>query len=118
MDQPSSSSPQREDAAAQIDEVERIASEVAWDDLVDVSAQTGTDNADDGVQSRDDDANDLADEGPGIGHGGWVDGVWHDPIDPHPVAPRESHSRSEVDPDYIPYPVMVMTTCDPLQPNF
>jgi hypothetical protein len=54
----------------------------------------------------------LENEGSGIGHGGWVDGQWHDPIDPHPIAPKERHSGSEFDPDYIPNPVQVMTTHD------
>jgi hypothetical protein len=82
-----------------------------WDDLADVSVQFGNDDADDGVQFVNDDA-DLENEGPGIGHGGWVDGEWHDPIYPYPTAPRERHSRLEFDPDYIPNPVKVMTTRD------
>jgi hypothetical protein len=87
MDQPLSSSPEREDAASQIDEVERIASQMSWDDLANVGVQFGNDDANNGVQSGDDDTDDQANEVPGIGHGGWVDGVWHDPIDPHPIAP-------------------------------
>jgi hypothetical protein len=112
MDQPSSSSPQREGATPQIDEVGRIASQMSWDDLSDISVQFGDDNDDDGVQSRDDDDDDLADEGPGIGHGAWVGGVWHDQIDPHHFATRESQSRLEFDLDYIPNPVQVMTMCN------
>jgi hypothetical protein len=76
----------------------------------DVSVQFGNDDADDGVQSGDDDVDDLENEGPGIGHGGWVDGEWHDPIDPHPIAPRERCSRSEFDLDYISNPIQVMTS--------
>jgi hypothetical protein len=41
-----------------------------------------------------------------------VDDQWHDPIDPHPIAPRECRSRSEFDPDYILNLVQVMTTRD------
>jgi hypothetical protein len=112
MDQPSSSSPHREDTAPEIDEVNRIASQMAWDNMANVSVQFGNDDADDGVQSGDDDADDLENEGPRIEHGGWVDGQWHDLIDPHPIAPTECCSRSEFDPDYIPDPVQVMTTHD------
>jgi hypothetical protein len=101
MDQPSSSSPHREDAAPKIDEVERIASQMSWDDMANI-----------GVQFGNDDADDLKNEGPGIVHGGWVDGQWHDPIDSHPNTPRERHSRLEFDPDYIPDSVQVMTTRD------
>ena len=60
-----SSSPKREDEVPQIDEVERIASHVAWDDLANVGAQTDNDDANDSVQSGDDDGDDLADEGDG-----------------------------------------------------
>jgi hypothetical protein len=66
------------------------------------------------VQSEDDDAGNSVesgdDEGPEIGHGAWVGGVWHDPIDPHPFPPRESRSRSEFDHDYEPNLRQVMTT--------
>jgi hypothetical protein len=50
MDQPSSSSPHREDAVPEIDEVERIASQISWNDLADVRVQFGNDGADDCVQ--------------------------------------------------------------------
>jgi hypothetical protein len=50
------------------------------------------------------------DEGPQIGQGAWVGGHWHNPIDPHIIPPRESRSRSEFDPDYVPNPSQVMTT--------
>jgi hypothetical protein len=72
MDHLSSSSPQRDDAASQDDEIEQIASHMVGDD------ESGV-----GVESRDD-------EGPKVGHGAWVEGQWHDPIDPHSFAPRES----------------------------
>jgi hypothetical protein len=85
---------------------------MSWDDLADVGVQFWNDDADDGVQSGEDDANDLANKGSRIGHGCWIDSVWHDPIDPHPIAPREQRSRSEFDPDYISNPVQVMTTHD------
>ena len=81
------------------------------DDEGNVRVQSEDDDAGNGVESGDD-------EGPKIGHGAWVGGVWHDPIDPHPFTPRVSRSRLEVDLDYVPYPVQVMTTCDQLQPNF
>jgi hypothetical protein len=56
MDQPSSSSLHKEDAAPEIDKVKRIASQMSWDDLADVGVQFGNDDADDSVQSGDDDA--------------------------------------------------------------
>jgi hypothetical protein len=83
-----------------------------WDNVADVRVQFGTDYADDSVHPGDDDADDLENEGHGIGHGRWVDGQWHDPMDPHPIAPRECRSRSEFNPDYISNPVQVMTTHD------
>jgi hypothetical protein len=89
MDQLLSSSSHREDAALEINEVERIASQMSWDDLTNVRVQFGNNDADDNVQSGDNDAGDLENEGPGIGHGGWMDGQWHDPIDPHAITPRE-----------------------------
>jgi hypothetical protein len=88
MDHPLSSSPQREDAAPQIDEVEKIASQMAWEDEADIGVQSGDDEAD--FQSG-------KDKGPQIGEGAWVGGVWHNLIDPHPFAPRESLSRLEFD---------------------
>jgi hypothetical protein len=42
--------PHREDAVSEIDEVERIASQMSWDDLADVRVQLGNDDADDDVQ--------------------------------------------------------------------
>jgi hypothetical protein len=73
MDQPLLSPSHREDAPPEIDEVERIASQMSWDDMDNVSVQFGNNDADDGVQSGDDDADDLENEGPGIGHEvGWM----------------------------------------------
>ena len=43
---------------------------MSWDDLADVGVQFGNDDANDRVQSGDDDADYLANEGPGIGHRG------------------------------------------------
>ncbi|RLN30111.1 hypothetical protein C2845_PM05G21440 [Panicum miliaceum] len=105
MDQPSSSFPRRDHAAPEIDEVERIASQVSWDNLADIGVQSGNDDADDGMQSRDDDADDLENEGPRIGHGDWVDGMWHNPIDPHPMAPSERRSGVGY------YAILVARTC-------
>jgi hypothetical protein len=76
---------------------------MAGDDEAGVVAQSGDDDADDGVQSDDN-------EGPGLGHGAWVEGLRQDPLDPHPFPPRERRSWSELDPDYEPYPSQVMTT--------
>jgi hypothetical protein len=76
------------------------------------TVQFGNNDADDGVQSGDDDDDNLENKGPGIGHWGWVGGQWHDPIDPHPIAPREHRSGLEFDPDYILNLVQVMTTRD------
>jgi hypothetical protein len=79
---------------------------MSWDDEASVvGAQSGYDEADVGIQSGDD-------EGPQIGEGAWVEGVWHDPIDPHPFAPRESHLRLEFHLDYNLNPIQVMTKCD------
>jgi hypothetical protein len=61
------------------------------------------DEGDIGVESGDD-------QGPQVGQGAWVGGQWHDPIDPHMFPPRESRSRLEFDPDYVPKPSQVMTT--------
>jgi hypothetical protein len=78
---------------------------MAWDDEADIGVQSRDVDANDGIQLGDD-------EGPGIGHGAWVGGVWHDQIDPHHFATRESQSRLEFDLDYIPNPVQVMTMCN------
>jgi hypothetical protein len=91
MDQPSSSSPQREHPVSQDEEMDQIVSQMEWDDEGHV-----------GVESRDD-------EGPQVGQKAWVVGQWHDPIDPHPFPPRESHSRLEFDLDYVSNPSQIMT---------
>jgi hypothetical protein len=92
MDQPSSSSPQREHPVSQDEEMDQIVSQMEWDDEGHV-----------GVESRDD-------EGPQVGQGAWVGGQWHDLIDPHPLPHRESRSKLEFDPEYVANPSQVMTT--------
>jgi hypothetical protein len=92
MDHPSSSSPQREHAASQDDEMEQIASQMQWDDEGDIEVESGDD------------------EGPQVEQGAWVGGQWHDSIDPHPFPPREIRSRSEFDPNYVLNPSQVITT--------
>jgi hypothetical protein len=92
MDHLLPSSPQREHASLQDDEMEQIASQMDWDNEGDV-----------GVESGDD-------EGPRVGQVAWIGGQWHVPIDPHPFPPRESRSRSDIDLDYFPNQSQVMTT--------
>ena len=65
----------------QEEEIDQIASQMDW-----------ANEGDAGVESRDD-------EGPQIGRGAYVAGVWCDPIDPHLFPQRERCSRSEFDPD-------------------
>jgi hypothetical protein len=73
MGQPPSSSPHREDAILKIDEVERIASQMSWDDLADVYVQLENDDADNGVQFGDNDADDLENKNLGSDTGiGWT----------------------------------------------
>ena len=77
----------RDDAAPQGeggDELEQIASQIEW------------------VEEYDRNSISEDEEGPRIGEGAWVDGVWKDPLDPHPVEPRQRWSRVEFDPDYEP----------------
>uniref|UniRef100_K3Y197 Uncharacterized protein n=1 Tax=Setaria italica TaxID=4555 RepID=K3Y197_SETIT len=57
------------------------------------------DEANIGVGSRDEN-----NDGPEIGAGVWVEGVWQDPLDPHPLPPREGRSMVDFDPDYNPNP--------------
>uniref|UniRef100_K3XSL7 Uncharacterized protein n=1 Tax=Setaria italica TaxID=4555 RepID=K3XSL7_SETIT len=52
-----------------------------------------------GIGSRDED-----NDGPEIGAGAWVEGMWQDHLDPHPLPPRESYSTVDFDPDYNPNP--------------
>ena len=91
---PSLSSSSRRDAAAPQgeggDELEKIASQIEWDE--------------------DQRSNSISEdeEGPRIGQGAWVDGKWQDPLDPFPIEPRQSRSREELDLDYEPEPHQVM----------
>ena len=94
MDPPSSSSPRRDDAAPQ-DELEQIASQMEWDNQADIDVQSGEDESGVDAETGDED-------GPRVGQGAWVDGKWHNPLDPHPIPQRESHSRDALDPDYDP----------------
>jgi hypothetical protein len=103
MDISSPSSPRRDDAAPQGEDLENIVSQMEWDDEYSGGVQFGNNEYDVDAVSRDDDD-------PRIGQGAWVDGKWHDPLDPHPVQPRESHSRKEFDPDYEPKAHQVMYT--------
>ena len=89
MDPPSSSSPRR-DAELQ-DELQQIASQMELETQADVDVQSATDESESGDE-----------DGPRVGQGAWVDGRWEDPIDPHPVPQRESHSMEALDPDYEP----------------
>ena len=85
----------RDDAAPQGeggDELERIASQIEWDEEYNRNSIS------------------EEEEGPRIGQGAWVDGKWQDPLDPFPVEPGQSHSREEFDPDYEPEPRQVMHT--------
>jgi len=84
---PSLPSPSRRDEASpqgEGEDLEKIASQMEWDDEYNID-----------VVSEDE-------EGPRIGEGAWLDGVWQDPLDPHPVEPRQRCSREEFDPDYEP----------------
>ena len=93
MDPSLPSSSRRDDAAPQGeggDELEKIASQIEWDEEYDRNSV-----------SEDE-------EGPRIGQG--VGGKWQDPLDPFPVEPRQSRSREEFDPDYEPEPHQVMHT--------
>ena len=91
MSHPSSPSPQGENAMTQDEEIEQIASQMDLDDHGDAEDESGDD------------------EGPQIGRGAYVDGVWQDPLDPHPIPQIERHSRSEYDPDYVSSPIRVKT---------
>ena len=80
MSNPSPSSPPRETPMTQEEEIEQLASQMDWDDEVD----------------RD-------------GQGTFVAGQWLEPIDPHPIPPRQRFSLSDFDPDYVPSPARVRT---------
>uniref|UniRef100_K3ZEJ1 DUF8039 domain-containing protein n=1 Tax=Setaria italica TaxID=4555 RepID=K3ZEJ1_SETIT len=47
-------------------------------------------------------------DGSEIEAGAWVEGVWQDPLDPHPLPLREGRSTVDFDPDYNPNPREVM----------
>ena len=87
----SSHSPQRENPMSQEEEIDHILTQMKWDE-----------DANPGVHSGDD-------EGPQMGQGAYVARVWCNPLDPHPVPPRERCSRSEFNPDYVPSPIRVRT---------
>ena len=65
MSHPSSPSPQGENAMTQDEEIEQIASQMDWNDHGDAQDESGDD------------------EGPQIGRGAYVGGVWQDPLDSH-----------------------------------
>ena len=91
MSHPTSPSSQGENAMTQDEEIEQIASPMDWNDHGDAQDEYGDD------------------EGPQIGRGAYVDRVWQEPLDPHPFPQRETRSRSEFDPDYVPNPIWVKT---------
>jgi len=97
MDPLPSSSPRR-DAELQ-DELQQIASQMELETQADVDVQSATDESESGDE-----------DGPRVGQGAWVGNRWHDPLDPHPVPPRESRSREAFDPDYEPEHRQVMNT--------
>ena len=49
-------------------------------------------------------------DGSRVGKGAWVDGRWHDPIDPHLILQSESRSREVLDTVYAPEQRQVMNT--------
>ena len=74
-----------------------------WDNQADIDVQSGEDESGVDAETGDED-------GPRVGQGAWVGNRWHDPLDPHPIPPRESRSREAFDPDYEPEPRQVMNT--------
>ena len=89
MSNPSLSSPPRETLMTQEEKIEQLASQMDWGD--DAGVQSGDDEVD-----RD-------------GQGAFVAGQWLEPIDPHPIPPRQRFSLSDFDPDYVPSPARVRT---------
>jgi len=89
MSNPSPSSPPRETSMTQEEEIEQLASQMDWGD--DAGVQSGDDEVDRDRQ------------------GAFVAGQWLDPIDPHPIPPRQRFSLSDFDPDYVPSPTRVRT---------
>ena len=71
----------------QEEEMEQLASHMDWGD-------------DAGVRSGDDEVD-------WDGQGAFVVGQWLEPIDPHPIPPRQRFSLSDFDPDYVPSPARV-----------
>ena len=102
MDPSLSSSPRRDDAAPQDEDINQIASQMEWDNEADIGVQSEDDELDIDVESRDED-------GPRMGQGAWVGNKLHDPMDPHHFPHRESRSRVNFDPDYHMNPSQVMT---------
>ena len=87
MSHPSPSSPQRE--IPMDEEIERITSQMDWDDEGDAGVEHGDD------------------EGPREGQWAFLAGVWMEAIDPHPCPPRQRFSLEDFDPDYVPSPARV-----------
>ena len=71
----------------QEEEIEQLASQMDWGD--DAGVQSGDDEVDRDRQ------------------GAFVAGQWLDPIDPHPIPPRERFSLSDFDSDYVSSPALV-----------
>ena len=89
MSDPSPSSLPRETPMTQEEEIEQLTSQMDWGD--DAGVQSGDDEVD-----RD-------------GQGAFVAGQWLEPIDPHPIPPRQRFLLSDFDPDYVPSPARVRT---------
>ena len=89
MSNPSPSSPPRETPMTQEEEIEQLDSQMGWDD--DAGVQSGEDEVD------------------WDGQGAFVAGLWLDPIDPHPIPPRQRFSLSDFDLDYVLSPARVRT---------
>ena len=91
MDRPSSSSPQRDDPAPKDDEINRIASQMEWQ-----NDQSGNEHSNDSEESGDE-------QGRVQGPGYWQGNVWVDLVDEHPnFQPRQRWSKEALDPDYEP----------------
>ena len=77
MSHPSPSSPQWE--IPMDEEIEQITSQMDWDDEGDAGVEHGDD------------------EGPRVGQGAYVAGVWCDPIDLHLFGPKQRCLLSDID---------------------
>nr|TKW25490.1 hypothetical protein SEVIR_3G123500v2 [Setaria viridis] len=76
-------------------EMDQIASQMpSWEDEANIHVESGDEDND----------------GPEIGAGAWEEGVWQDPLDPHPLPLRERHSTMDFDPDYNPNSSEMATT--------